>query len=136
MAVSGESFCTSAWNGFLCNLKHLAKFYFAQTIAGLFIFMGVLCVTCCNTLAGYVITKYIIKDTANVTSLVPAIMVFFIISLIAAVVFLGTFDEAVLATLMCFAIDLDLNDGSPKFGPKSYHDKLRSIGLKSDDDNG
>jgi len=29
MAVSGDSFCTSAWNGFLLNLKHLAKFIFA-----------------------------------------------------------------------------------------------------------
>lgn len=29
MAVSGDSFCTSAWNGFILNLKHMAKFYFA-----------------------------------------------------------------------------------------------------------
>jgi hypothetical protein len=29
MAVSGDSFCTSAWNGFIINLKHLVKFYFA-----------------------------------------------------------------------------------------------------------
>lgn len=29
MSVSGDSFCTSAWNGFLVNLKHLVKFYFA-----------------------------------------------------------------------------------------------------------
>mmetsp|Transcript_16434 Transcript_16434/g.27863 ORF Transcript_16434/g.27863 Transcript_16434/m.27863 type:complete len:96 (+) Transcript_16434:1317-1604(+) len=26
MAVSGDSFCDSAWNGFLLNIKHLAKF--------------------------------------------------------------------------------------------------------------
>lgn len=29
MAVSGESFCSSAWNGFILHLKHLAKFVFA-----------------------------------------------------------------------------------------------------------
>ena len=29
MAISGENYCTSAWNGFLNNLKHAAKFYFA-----------------------------------------------------------------------------------------------------------
>lgn len=113
MALSGESFCTSAWNGFLLNLKHLAKFYFAQQIAGMFIFMGVITVTCCNTLTGYVIAQYIIKDTANATSVVPALICFGIVSFICAVVFLGTFDEAVLATLMCFAVDLDLHDGTP-----------------------
>jgi len=30
MAISGDSFCTSAWNGFILSLKHLVKFYFAK----------------------------------------------------------------------------------------------------------
>ena len=42
MAVAGDSFCASAWNGFLLNLKHLAKFIFAIDIAGMFIFMGIM----------------------------------------------------------------------------------------------
>ena len=52
---------------------------------------------------------------------------FAVVSFIVAVVFLGTFDEAVLSTLICFAVDSDLHDGVPKFGPKSYHDKLAAI---------
>lgn len=62
MAVSGDSFCSSAWNGFLLNLKHLAKFVFAIEIAGLFIFMGLLTITCVNTGIGYVMVKYLVKD--------------------------------------------------------------------------
>jgi len=29
MAISGDTFCKSAWTGFLLNLKHMAKFIFA-----------------------------------------------------------------------------------------------------------
>lgn len=30
MAVSGDSYCTSAWNGFILNLKHTMKFHYAN----------------------------------------------------------------------------------------------------------
>lgn len=127
MAVSGESFCSSAWNGFILNLKHLAKFIFALKIAGLFIFMGILTITCANAGVGYVLSTYLIKDAATTTSIIPSLISFAIVSFIVAIVFLGQFDEAVMATLVCFAVDSDLHDGVPKFGPKSYHDKLAAI---------
>lgn len=28
---------------------------------------------------------------------------------------------------MCFAVDMDLNNGSPKFGPPTFHEKLEII---------
>lgn len=127
MAVSGDSFCTSAWNGFILNLKHLAKFVFALNIAGLFVFMGVLTITCANTGIGYLLTNYAIKDASEVSNIVPSLISFAVVSLLVAVIFLGQFDEAVLATLVCFAVDSDLHDGQPRFGPKSYHEKLAAI---------
>jgi len=30
MAITGDKYCTSAWNGFLINLKHLCQFYLAN----------------------------------------------------------------------------------------------------------
>ena len=89
MAVSGDSFCKSAWNGFILNLKHLAKFCFALNIAGLFIFMGILTITAVNTGIGYVLCTYIIKDAATVTNVVPSLISFAIVSLLVAVIFLG-----------------------------------------------
>jgi hypothetical protein len=127
MAVTGDTFCDSAWNGFLLNLKHLAKFYFSLQIAGLFVFMGIVTITCINTFLGYAIAMYIIKDGVDAASLAPALACFGVISFLVAVVTLGTFDEAVLSTMICFAIDCDLNDGHARFGPKSYHEKLRAI---------
>lgn len=53
MAVSGDKFCTSAWNGFMINLKHCVKFYFAQDIGRFFIGMGILCITMISTIVFY-----------------------------------------------------------------------------------
>merc|ERR1719263_1808756 len=62
MAISGDSFCESAWNGFILNLKHLAKFVFALQIAGLFVFMGVITITCVNTAIGWALSTYVLND--------------------------------------------------------------------------
>lgn len=89
--------------------------------------MGVITITCLNTGLGYLMAVHLVKDAAESTNIVPSLVCFAIVSFIVAVVFLGTFDEAVLSTLICFAVDSDLHDGQPKFGPSSYHDKLAAI---------
>lgn len=89
MAVSGDSFCSSAWNGFILNLKHLAKFVFALNIAGLFIFMGVLTITCANTGIGYLLTTYAIGDVKEVSNVVPSLISFAFVSFLVAIIFLG-----------------------------------------------
>jgi len=126
MTISGESFCTSAWHGFLLNLKHLAKFIFALKLASLFVFMGIITITCCNTAVGYVLTIYAIKDGKDVSNIVPSLIIFAVISFIEAILFLGHFDDAVMATLICFGVDVDLN-GQPICGPADYHKKLAHV---------
>jgi hypothetical protein len=110
MSVSGDTFCTSAWNGFLINLKHCVKFYFAQDIGGFFIFMGVIFITAINTLIFWGLTK--VGSTSGADPLIPLISVG-ILSFLVSCITLGLFDDAIRATLMCFAIDMDLNNGSP-----------------------
>jgi hypothetical protein len=57
-AVSGDSFCSSAWNAFLLNIKHMAKFAFANTIAKVFIFIGKVAITGGNMISLYYLVKY------------------------------------------------------------------------------
>lgn len=57
-AVSGESFCTSAWNAFLLQIKHLAKFSFANFIAKIFMFMGKVAITGTNMVSCYYVMKH------------------------------------------------------------------------------
>lgn len=126
MAVSGESFCTSAWNGFLLNVKHMLKFTFANMIAKVFILLGKIAITVGNVFSLLWIMKNVTKDTEEVSSLLAPVVVVGVVSFITASIFLGLFDTAVMALLTCLAIDIDMN-GEPKFGPPTFHDSMGKI---------
>jgi hypothetical protein len=49
-----------------------------------------------------------------------------LITYMTASVFLGLFDTAVMALLTSLAIDID-NNGKPKFGPPTFHDKTNKM---------
>lgn len=131
MSVSGDSFCTSGWHGFLCNLKHCIKFYFANDIAGFFVGLGVVFITLINSLVFYGLTKV---DNPTKASPVFPIAAVVVLSYILCKICLGLFDDAVRAILMCYAIDVDLNNGTPFYGPPDFHAKLAKIMAKHKED--
>jgi len=62
MAISGDPYCKSAWSGFILNLKHLIKFYFADVLASMFVFIGMLAVAALNAGSCYLILRYGTKN--------------------------------------------------------------------------
>jgi len=127
MAVSGDGFCTSAWNGFLLNMKHSMKFAFANFLASMFIFLGKLSVVFFNLVCVYFIMKAD-GDMDKVNSATGPLVLVGIVSFMCATIFLGLFDETVIALVTCVAVDSDLNDGEPQYGPPTFHDHLDKIG--------
>lgn len=125
MAISGDSFCTSAWNGFLLQLKHAMKFSWANFLANMFIFIGKVAIVCINLFSLYMIMKFVTKDLDEITSVAAPFAVVGIVTYISASTFLGLFDEVVLAMMNCLAIDTDLN-GTPIYGPPTFHDAFDS----------
>jgi len=123
MAVSGDSFCSSAWNGFLLNIKHTMQFAWANFLASMFILIGKISIVVLNVFSCYMIMKYVTKDLAEISSPASPLFVVAVVTYMAASIFLGLFDEAVLGLMTCLAIDTDLND-HPKFGPPTFHDSL------------
>jgi hypothetical protein len=57
IACSGKSFSSSAWNGFLLNLKHGPIFATANMLAKLFIVLNKICITVLNVYSCYLIMK-------------------------------------------------------------------------------
>ena len=57
MAVSGKNFFSSAWNGFLLNLKHGIVFVWANFLAKLFIALGKVGITVLNVYTCYLLMK-------------------------------------------------------------------------------
>lgn len=127
MAITGDSYCRSAWNGFLMNTKHLIEYQLALFLASLFVVLGKLMIAAANGLTFWLIVTYATKEQDNANSIIGSLVIVILFSLITASIFLSQFDEAALATLMSMAIDQELNNGEPKFGPPTYHDKLNKI---------
>ena len=121
MAVTGDHFLKSAWNGFLLNLKHGLKFAFANMIAKVFIFIGKVGIVVANCFTLYFLMKAR-GDLEEVGSPWGPMVVVAVITFLAASLFLSLFEEAVMSLLTCLCVDLDANNGEPVYGPATFHD--------------
>lgn len=121
MAVSGEPFTKSAWNGFMTNLKHMAEFYFAQDVGYVFIFIGKVSISLLTTLSFYGLECAV----GNSFNILPMIIIFFF-SLLVCFIIVGLFNDAIIASLMSYAIDKELN-GVAVFGNPEFHKRLDEL---------
>merc|ERR1711907_258672 len=71
--------------------------------------------------------KYQFPESQHVSSIKAPLAVVGFATFVTASLFLATFNDAVTATLLCFAVDVELNNGVVKFGSVSYHEKLETI---------
>jgi len=130
-ACAGGSFCSSAWNAFLLQVKHMAKFTFAQLIAKIFILLGKVGIVAGNMVSCYFIMDKVFKDFEDdpssddqaVTSAAAPLVAVGLLSFLTASIFVGLLDTVVLALLTCVAIDIDNNaaTGKPAKGPPTFH---------------
>lgn len=123
MAVAGDSFCSSAWNGFLLNMKFGLEFAWANFIAAAFILLGKIGLTILNTYICFLLMKKN-GDLEEVTSPAGPLAIVALVSFAAANIFLGLFDEAVLAMLVCLCVDKEINGGEAQHGPPTFHDSF------------
>jgi len=116
----------------MLQLRHMLKFSFAQMIAKVFMLLGKVAITAGNMVSCYYIMKLVFDDfdyegralteDPPVTQAMGTLILVGIFSFMVASIFLGLLDTAVLSLLTCVAIDMDNNDGTPEFGPPTFHD--------------
>lgn len=121
MAVTGDHFFKAAWNAFLLNLKHGLKFVFANMLAKVFIFIGKIGIVAANLVCFYFLMKSR-GDLEEVPMPIYPVAVVGIMTYLATSLFLSLFDKAVMALLTSLCVDLDFNNGEPKYGPATFHD--------------
>jgi cytochrome bd-type quinol oxidase subunit 1 len=126
MAISGDSFCLSAWNGFLLNIKHLLKFTFANFLAKVFTLLGKIGIVVGNLVSLFFITKFT-KEAEDLNSYIGPMALVGIVSYFTASIFLGLFDTAIMALMTSLAVDMDVHDGTPAFGPPTFHDGINKV---------
>lgn len=130
MAVTGDSFCTSAWNGFFLNMKHAAAFGSAKFFASSLIFLGKAAITCLNVFTCFFIIRGMLGDDVRTDA--PCIVVG-IITWFLSEIWLSIFDQAILGIMTSYAIDYDLNNGSPCRGPETFNNKRRTFEEKHEE---
>lgn len=132
IAITGDNFCMGAWNGFLLNVKHMLAFTFANFIAKVFIFLGKMALVVVNCFFLIFILKDITGEADKIHSIGGPILVTGLITYIAGSLFLGIFSSAVMALMTCLAVDMDLHDGDPQYGPQTFHDGVEKIKKRSE----
>ena len=109
VALTGESFCLGAMNGFILILKNSACFIFTGGLGGFFNLIGKLLVCILN-----MIIAYIILDMGNtglaedVNSPVGPLVVVFIITYVIAQLFMGMYTTCATCLLHCLFADIDI----------------------------
>ena len=116
LAISNESFCSSALNAFILILKNAAKFSFVNAIGGVFMFIARLTISLTTT----VLCWLWIKEVDAVDSRVLPMIIIFCLAYFIAAIFISIFDASANTILQCYLIDLDISrqsDLEPKHVP-------------------
>lgn len=132
MAISGDSFCTSAIHAFLLVLKNRAKFAFVNGIEGVFMFLAKFAISVFTTLFGwFLIVVWVNQEPGqNVSAFIPSLFIFLFAYVVAAI-FIGIFEVSANTILQCFLIDLDIakqNNLDPKHVPERLAKFLETHG--------
>ena len=107
IALTGESFCMAAINGFCLILKNSAAFIFTGGIGALFNFLGKITVTIANCFVAFLIIDTW-SELKEINSPLGPIAVVFIISFCMSSLFLGMYTTCATCLLHCLFADIDI----------------------------
>lgn len=127
MAIAGQGFCSSAYNGLLLQFKHGAKFTFANYLAFVFILLGKVGITVLNIFLAWLFMKHVSKSANQVSNPYGPLIIIGVFSYLVVSTFLGLFDESVMAMMTSACADMDIHGGDPMWGPKTLHDVLDDL---------
>jgi hypothetical protein len=108
VALTGESFCTSAMAAFVLALKNAATFFITNGIGSLIFFLGKMTISIINTSIGYLLITHIESFKEDIDNPVPVLAIIFLISLSMASVFMNLYDTTSLTVLQCLYADMDI----------------------------
>ena len=127
IAITGDGFCLGAWKGFMCSIKYSLEYKFALTVTGVYVFMLKFLIGVFNAFTGLFVMYDITGSAFSVKEhFVPIFLIFFV-SWVIADLFLSIFTTVAQTLVMCLAVDMDLNDGKPEYGPVSFHEAMHTV---------
>ncbi len=104
MALSGESFCSSALNSFILILKNSAKFAFVEGIADVFMFLAKFFISISTTMLSWLLMGLMVEYESPFFPL----FVVFLLSYMIASIFIAIFDVSANTILQCYLMDKEI----------------------------
>ena len=104
MALSGESFCSSALNSFILILKNAAKFAFVEGIADVFMFLAKIFISTATTCLSWLLMGVM----TDVDSPFMPLFVVFMLSYMIGSIFIAIFDVSANTILQCYLLDKEV----------------------------
>jgi hypothetical protein len=108
VALTGDSFCMSALNGFCLILKNSGAFMFTGGLGSLFNIVGKLFVSICNVFLCYLALIEFPEISGELNSPVGPLIVVFLISYCIAYIFMGMYTTTATCLLHCLFADIDI----------------------------
>lgn len=142
MAICGDNFCKSAWNGMLLNTKWAASFSAAKFFATSLIFLGKAAITVLNVFTCYFLIGAMMEEGASRDG--PAVVVG-MMTWFSCEIWLSIFDKAILGVMTSLAVDTDVmskekdENGEPRGpcrGPATFNNKRAVFDAPTDDGKG
>lgn len=125
--MSGMNFCSAAYNGILLQMKHAGKFAFGNYLAAGFILLGKLGLTVANVFIAWFVINNVTGTASKLSNPYGPLILVGLTTFGIVSVFLGLFDETVLAIMTSASADMDLHKGLPKWGPQSLHEVIHDL---------
>jgi hypothetical protein len=127
ISITGDGYCEGAWKGLMCVVKHSLEFQSSMTVASVFMFGIKIFVTVLNLLTGMFVMYDITGSGYQVSEFYFPMFMISLFSYAISSLFLNIFMTVCQALIMCLAVDMDINDGKPEYGPVSFHEAIHNV---------
>ena len=118
IALKGDSFCTSAFEGFGLIIRNLGRFSVLALVSGIFSLVGTLFITVASCIIGYFLITNVGIFSDELNSCVLPVVAFGLIGFVMGRVTMTIFSVSGDALIHSFLLDEELNKGQPKAFPE------------------
>ena len=117
IAIKGDGFWTSAWEGYALIVRNLGRFSILSFIGSMFTFISSLFIGVASCVIGYFITIGVKSINESLNSCILPVVVYFIVGLFLGNVSMSIFGISGDALIYCFLLEEELNFGQAKGFP-------------------
>ena len=117
IAIKGDGFWTSAWEGYALIVRSLGRFSALSFIGSMFVFISSLFIGVLSCVIGYFIVTEVNAFSESLNSCILPVVIFFIIGCFLGSITMSIYGISGDALIYCFLLEEELNYGQAKSFP-------------------